>query len=67
MSELMEQRRVDSVEESLDALEEVFQRIQVVSGEDNLDMLVTRFLQGKSHKHIFTTPQPYTKIHSFVQ
>uniref|UniRef100_A0A673A1R6 Coiled-coil domain containing 114 n=1 Tax=Sphaeramia orbicularis TaxID=375764 RepID=A0A673A1R6_9TELE len=43
--ELKEQRRVDSGEESLDALEEVFQRIQVLSGEDNLDMLVTRFIQ----------------------
>lgn len=39
---------MDSGEESLDALEEVFKRIQTVTGEDNLDMLVTRFIQGKS-------------------
>ncbi|XP_078103604.1 coiled-coil domain-containing protein 114 [Sander vitreus] len=45
LSELKEQRRMDSGEESLDALEEVFQRIQTVTGEDNLDMLVTRFIQ----------------------
>uniref|UniRef100_A0A8C9XZ71 Outer dynein arm docking complex subunit 1 n=1 Tax=Sander lucioperca TaxID=283035 RepID=A0A8C9XZ71_SANLU len=45
VSELKEQRRMDSGEESLDALEEVFQRIQTVTGEDNLDMLVTRFIQ----------------------
>ena len=39
---------MDSGEESLDALEEVFKRIQAVTGEDNLDMQVTRFIQGKS-------------------
>ncbi|XP_034724975.1 coiled-coil domain-containing protein 114 isoform X1 [Etheostoma cragini] len=45
LSELKERRRMDSGEESLDALEEVFERIQIVTGEDNLDMLVTRFIQ----------------------
>lgn len=45
---------MDSGEESLDALEEVFQRIQTVTGEDNLDMLVTRFIQGKSYQHNLT-------------
>ncbi|KAF3856162.1 hypothetical protein F7725_016885 [Dissostichus mawsoni] len=45
LSELKEQRRMDSGEESLDALDEVFQRIETVTGEDNLDMLVTRFIQ----------------------
>ncbi|XP_044030136.1 coiled-coil domain-containing protein 114 isoform X2 [Siniperca chuatsi] len=45
LSDLKEQRRVDSGEESLDALEEVFERIRTVTGEDNLDMLVTRFIQ----------------------
>uniref|UniRef100_A0A8C4DVU3 Outer dynein arm docking complex subunit 1 n=1 Tax=Dicentrarchus labrax TaxID=13489 RepID=A0A8C4DVU3_DICLA len=44
-SEMKEQRRMDSGEESLDALEEVFERIRTVTGEDNLDMLVTRFIQ----------------------
>lgn len=38
---------MDSGEESLDALEEVFERIQRVTGEDNLDLMVTKFLQGK--------------------
>ncbi|XP_030274799.1 coiled-coil domain-containing protein 114 isoform X2 [Sparus aurata] len=47
MSELKEQRRMDSGEESLDALEEVFKRIQTVTGEDNLDMQVTRFIQDE--------------------
>ncbi|XP_059184852.1 coiled-coil domain-containing protein 114 [Centropristis striata] len=45
LSEVKEQRRMDSGEESLDALEEVFERIQTVTGEDNLDLLVTRFIQ----------------------
>ncbi|XP_045931640.1 coiled-coil domain-containing protein 114 isoform X2 [Micropterus dolomieu] len=44
-SELKEQRRMDTGEESLDAIEEVFERIQTVTGEDNLDLLVTRFIQ----------------------
>ncbi|CAN9506981.1 unnamed protein product [Ophioblennius macclurei] len=47
LSELKEQRRTDSGEESLDALEEAFQRIQGVTGEDNLDLLVSRFIQGE--------------------
>lgn len=55
VSELKEQRRVDSGEESLDALDEVFQRIETVTGEDNLDMLVTRFIQGKSDQHNLNT------------
>ncbi|KAM4613743.1 coiled-coil domain-containing protein 114 [Polymixia lowei] len=45
LSELKEQKRLDSGEESVDTLEEVFERIQKVTGEDNLDMLVTRFIQ----------------------
>ncbi|XP_070693343.1 coiled-coil domain-containing protein 114 [Pempheris klunzingeri] len=45
LSELKEQRRVDSGEEPVDALVEVFERIKTVTGEDNLDMLVTRFIQ----------------------
>ncbi|XP_031708682.1 coiled-coil domain-containing protein 114 isoform X1 [Anarrhichthys ocellatus] len=47
LSEMKEQRRMDSGEESLDALEEVFERIQAVTGEDNLDMLVSRFIQAE--------------------
>ncbi|KAK9528827.1 hypothetical protein VZT92_012966 [Zoarces viviparus] len=45
--QMKEQRRMDSGEESLDALEEVFERIQAVAGEDNLDMLVSRFIQAE--------------------
>ncbi|XP_034142923.1 coiled-coil domain-containing protein 114 [Esox lucius] len=44
-SEVKEQRRRDSGEESLDTLEEVFQRIQNITGEEDLEMLVTRFIQ----------------------
>ncbi|XP_060897841.1 coiled-coil domain-containing protein 114 [Labrus mixtus] len=47
VSELKEQRRMDSGEESLDTLEEVFEKIQTVTGEDNLDLLVTRFIQDE--------------------
>uniref|UniRef100_A0A3Q3WXD8 ODAD1 central coiled coil region domain-containing protein n=1 Tax=Mola mola TaxID=94237 RepID=A0A3Q3WXD8_MOLML len=45
VSELKEQRMMDPEEKSLDALEDVFKRIQTVTGEDDLDMLVTRFIQ----------------------
>ncbi|XP_020364630.1 coiled-coil domain-containing protein 114 isoform X1 [Oncorhynchus kisutch] len=44
-AELKEQRRLDSGEESVDTLEEVFHRIQNITGEEDLDMLVTRFIQ----------------------
>ncbi|KAJ7998527.1 hypothetical protein DPEC_G00205840 [Dallia pectoralis] len=44
-SEVKEQRRMDSGDESLDTLEEVFQRIQNITGEEDLEMLVTRFIQ----------------------
>lgn len=43
----MKEQRIDSREESHDALEEVFSKIQTITGEDNLDLLVTRFIQGK--------------------
>ena len=48
VSELRDQRRTDSGEQSVDMLQKVFERIQAVTGEDNLDMLVTRFVQGES-------------------
>lgn len=38
----------DLGEESLENLEEVFQRIHTMKGEDNLDVLVARFIQGES-------------------
>ncbi|XP_059926387.1 coiled-coil domain-containing protein 114 [Gadus macrocephalus] len=44
-SEMRDQRRTDSGEQSVDMLQKVFERIQAVTGEDNLDMLVTRFVQ----------------------
>nr|XP_040059490.1 coiled-coil domain-containing protein 114 isoform X2 [Gasterosteus aculeatus aculeatus] len=45
LAETKEQRRTSSGEESPGVLEEVFERIQTVTGEDNLDMLVSRFIQ----------------------
>uniref|UniRef100_A0AAX7VLC8 ODAD1 central coiled coil region domain-containing protein n=1 Tax=Astatotilapia calliptera TaxID=8154 RepID=A0AAX7VLC8_ASTCA len=39
------QSRMDSGEESLDALEEAFERIRIATGEENLDQLVTRYIQ----------------------
>ncbi|KAG7280536.1 hypothetical protein CRUP_022066 [Coryphaenoides rupestris] len=45
VSELRDQRRMDSGEESGDMLQEVFDRVHAVTGEDNPDMLVTRFIQ----------------------
>ncbi|XP_046881259.1 coiled-coil domain-containing protein 114 isoform X2 [Hypomesus transpacificus] len=43
--EFKEQKRMDSREESIESLEEVFHTIQSVTGEENLDMLVSRFIQ----------------------
>ncbi|XP_023153907.2 coiled-coil domain-containing protein 114 [Amphiprion ocellaris] len=47
LSELKEQNRMDSDEELLDALEEMFKRNQIATGEDDLDLLVTRFIQAE--------------------
>uniref|UniRef100_A0A3Q3FIR1 Outer dynein arm docking complex subunit 1 n=2 Tax=Kryptolebias marmoratus TaxID=37003 RepID=A0A3Q3FIR1_KRYMA len=47
LSDLKDQKKVDSGEESLDALEEVFEQIQTVTGEDNLDLLVSQFIQAE--------------------
>ncbi|KAG7493384.1 hypothetical protein JOB18_007570 [Solea senegalensis] len=47
VSEQQEQQRMDAGEESLDALEEVFERICTVTEEKDLDMLVTRFIQAE--------------------
>ncbi|XP_067359659.1 coiled-coil domain-containing protein 114 isoform X1 [Channa argus] len=47
LSVLKEQKRTDSGEESLEALEEVLERIHTITGEDNLDLLVTRFTEGE--------------------
>lgn len=47
------EQRIDSGEESQDVLEEVFSKIQAVTGEDNLDLLVTRFIQGKSVRDVW--------------
>ncbi|CAL8338805.1 unnamed protein product [Lota lota] len=44
-SEMREHRRMDSGKESVDVLQKVFERIHTITGEDNLDMLVTRFIQ----------------------
>ncbi|KAL0978677.1 hypothetical protein UPYG_G00173800 [Umbra pygmaea] len=43
--EAKEQRRTDYGEESLDTLEDVFQKIQTITGEEDLEMLVNRFIQ----------------------
>ncbi|XP_022065480.1 coiled-coil domain-containing protein 114 [Acanthochromis polyacanthus] len=47
LSKLKEQNRMDSEEGSLDALEEMFKRNQLVTEEDDLDLLVTRFIQAE--------------------
>uniref|UniRef100_A0A667XNU9 Outer dynein arm docking complex subunit 1 n=1 Tax=Myripristis murdjan TaxID=586833 RepID=A0A667XNU9_9TELE len=44
---LKEHKLTGSGEESVETLQEVFERIQAVTGEDNLDMLVTRFIQAE--------------------
>lgn len=54
---------MESGEESLDALEEVFERIQTVTGEDNLDMLVTRFIQGEYKAIILLVLLPGSGTH----
>lgn len=47
MVEMKEQRRNESGEETLEIVEEVFQKIQKVTGEEDLEMLVTKFIQGE--------------------
>ncbi|XP_067287564.1 coiled-coil domain-containing protein 114 [Pseudorasbora parva] len=43
--EMKEQRRAEAGEETFDTLEEVFQRIKTLTGEDNLEILVTKFIE----------------------
>ncbi|XP_063072591.1 coiled-coil domain-containing protein 114 [Engraulis encrasicolus] len=43
--EARDQRRSESGEESAETLEEAFHKIQSVTGEDDLDVLVTKFIQ----------------------
>uniref|UniRef100_W5K8D1 Outer dynein arm docking complex subunit 1 n=1 Tax=Astyanax mexicanus TaxID=7994 RepID=W5K8D1_ASTMX len=43
--EMKEQPRTDSQQETLETLEEVFQKIQKVTNEEDLESLVTRFIQ----------------------
>lgn len=50
-----EQSKMDSGEESLDALEEAFERIRIATGEENLDQLVTRYIQGKLTNQLFSS------------
>ncbi|XP_018580910.1 coiled-coil domain-containing protein 114 [Scleropages formosus] len=40
-----ERKRVEPGEEMLDSLEEVFHKIQSVTGEENLDLLASKFIQ----------------------
>lgn len=49
------EQRIDSGEESHDALEEVFSKIQAVTGEESLDLLVTRFIHGTSVRDVCCT------------
>ncbi|XP_068172351.1 coiled-coil domain-containing protein 114 [Antennarius striatus] len=44
-SELMEQKRMDFADESLDSPEELFKMIQSMTGEDDIDMLATKSVQ----------------------
>ncbi|XP_072310152.1 coiled-coil domain-containing protein 63-like [Eucyclogobius newberryi] len=47
VSYVKETRRIDSLgEESLETLEEVFERIQQATGEDNLEVMVAKFLEN---------------------
>uniref|UniRef100_A0A1A8UR34 Coiled-coil domain containing 114 n=1 Tax=Nothobranchius furzeri TaxID=105023 RepID=A0A1A8UR34_NOTFU len=43
----LKEQKVDSGEESLVALEEALEKIQTVMGDDNLDLLVNRFIQAE--------------------
>lgn len=46
-AEMKAQRRSDS-EVAAETLEEVFRQIHQVTGEDDLEVLVTKFIQGES-------------------
>ncbi|XP_062401052.1 coiled-coil domain-containing protein 114 [Sardina pilchardus] len=43
--EMKDQRRMESGEDHVETLEEVFRKIQTVTGENDLDLLVTKFIQ----------------------
>ncbi|XP_048029465.1 coiled-coil domain-containing protein 114 [Megalobrama amblycephala] len=43
--EMKQQRRADAGEVTFETLEEVFQQIKRLTGEDNLEMLVTKFIK----------------------
>nr|XP_057911164.1 coiled-coil domain-containing protein 114 [Doryrhamphus excisus] len=47
LSGVRDQRMTDPAEESQDDLEAFFERIRSVTGEDDLDLLVTRFIQAE--------------------
>ncbi|XP_056590105.1 coiled-coil domain-containing protein 114 [Triplophysa dalaica] len=49
-TEMKEQRKTDTGEETPDTLEEVFQKIQEMTGENDLEMLVTNFIQVEDRK-----------------
>lgn len=47
MAEMKKQQRAE-LEAAAETPEEIFQRIQKMAGEDDLEMLVTKFIQGGS-------------------
>lgn len=49
MAEMKEQRKAEAGEEKCETLEEVFHRIQTVTGEGNLEKLVTKFIEGEHY------------------
>uniref|UniRef100_A0A8C9WLB2 ODAD1 central coiled coil region domain-containing protein n=1 Tax=Scleropages formosus TaxID=113540 RepID=A0A8C9WLB2_SCLFO len=58
-----ERKRVEPGEEMLDSLEEVFHKIQSVTGEENLDLLASKFIQGESaHRHEQSQEAKYHKL-----
>ncbi|XP_047204068.1 coiled-coil domain-containing protein 114 isoform X1 [Girardinichthys multiradiatus] len=53
MSDVKEPQKVNSGEESLDNLKEVFEKLQTVMEEDNLDLLVNSFIQAEDRNLAF--------------
>lgn len=43
---MKDQKRMEAGEDNVETLEEVFRKIQTVTGEDDLDVLVTKFIEG---------------------
>lgn len=65
-TEMKDQRRTESGEDSAETLQEVFCKIRSVTGEDDLDVLVTKFIQGQLSYSDVDAHHPIWAYHTSV-